>query len=151
MAFIEKVIQWMLIGVQRMIDYFERIVRLTDLEIWSIRIEQIHYCLVIVDERRKASIEELDLPDAIIDEDIQRTNYVSVSIFSEISVKEEHIEVLDDYVKRFTDHLALAHCNVVVKFYLEQPEIAVDRLLLQKYGYKLAEIPLKNLWHLNQE
>lgn len=112
MAFIEKVIQWMLIGVQRMIDYFERIVRLTDLEIWSIRIEQIHYYLVIVDERRKASIEELDLPDAIIDEDIQRTNYVSVSIFSEISVKEEHIEVLDDYVKRFTDHLALAHCNV---------------------------------------
>lgn len=151
MAFIEKVIQWMLIGVQRMIDYFARIVRLTDLEIWSIRIEQIHYCLVIVDERRKASIEELDLPDAIIDEDIQRTNFVSVSIFSEISVKEEHIEVLDDYVKRFTDHLALAHCNVVVKFYLEQPEIAVDRLLLQKYGYKLAEIPFKNLWHLNQE
>lgn len=134
-----------------MIDYFERIVRLTDLEIWSIRIEQIHYYLVIMDERRKASIEELDLPDAIIDEDIQRTNYVSVSIFSEISVKEEHIEVLDDYVKRFTDHLALAHCNVVVKFYLEQPEIAVDRLLFQKYGYKLADIPLEKLWHLNQE
>lgn len=134
-----------------MIDYFERIVRLTDLEIWSIRIEQIHYYLVIMDEKRKASIEELDLPDAIIDEDIQRTNYVSVSIFSEISVKEEHIEVLDDYVKRFTDHLALAHCNVVVKFYLEQPEIAVDRLLFQKYGYKLADIPLEKLWHLNQE
>jgi len=134
-----------------MIDYFERIVRLTDLEIWSIRIEQIHYYLVIMDERRKASIEELDLPDAIIDEDIQRTNYVSVSIFSEISVKEEHIEVLDDYVKRFTDHLALAHCNVVVKFYLEQPEIAVDRLLFQKYGYKLADIPLEKLWHLYQE
>lgn len=134
-----------------MIDYFERIVRLTDLEIWSIRIEQIHYYLVIMDERRKASIEELDLPDAIIDEDIQRTNYVSVSIFSEISVKEEHIEVLDDYVKRFTDHLALAHCNVVVKFYLEQPEITVDRLLFQKYGYKLADIPLEKLWHLNQE
>jgi len=151
MAFIEKVILWMLTGVQRMIDYFERIVRLTDLEVWSIRIEQIHYCLVIVDERRKASIEELDLPDAIIDEDAQRTNYVSVSIFSEIRVKEEHIEVLDDYAKRFTDYLALAHCNVVVKFYLERPDIAVDRLLLQKYGYKLADIPLEKLWHLNQE
>ncbi|AVK84961.1 hypothetical protein C3943_16095 [Lysinibacillus sp. B2A1] len=133
-----------------MIDYFERIVRLTDLEVWSIRIEQIRYCLVIEDERRKASIEELDLLDAI-DEDAQRTNYISVSIFSEIHVKEEHIEVLDDYSKRFTDHLALAHCNVVVKFYLERPEIAIDRLLFQKYGYKLADIPLEKLWHLNQE
>ena len=134
-----------------MIDYFERIVRLTDLEVWSIRIEQIHYCIVIMDERRKASIEEMELPDAIIDEDAQRTNYVTVSIFSEIGVKEEHIEVLDDYAKRFTNHLALAHCNVVVKFYLERPEIAVDRMLYQKYGYKLADIPLKKLWHLNQE
>ncbi|MGE7112767.1 hypothetical protein [Lysinibacillus sp. NPDC047702] len=134
-----------------MIDYFERIVRLTDLEVWSIRIEQIHYCIVIMDERRKASIEEMELPDAIIDEDAQRTNYVSVSIFSEIGVKKEHKEVLDDYAKRFTNHLALAHCNVVVKFYLEWPEIAVDRMLYQKYGYKLADIPLKKLWHLNQE
>jgi hypothetical protein len=141
----------MIRGVLSLIDYFERTLRLTDLEVWTIRIHHVHYSLVIVDERRKATVEELDIPDFFIDEDAQRTNYVSVSIFSENNVQDEHIEPLADFAKQLTEHLALAHCDVLTKFYTEQPEIAIDRLLVEKYGYKLANISLEKLWHFNQE
>ncbi|MFJ5788550.1 hypothetical protein ACIP9G_00540 [Lysinibacillus sp. NPDC093197] len=134
-----------------MIDYFERTLRLTDLEAWTIRIQRVHYSLVIVDERRKAAVEELDTADFIIDEDELRTNYVSVSIFSEKNVQDEYIEPLADLAKQLTEHLVLAHCDVITKFYIEQPEIAIDRLLVEKYGYKLADISLEKLWHLNQD
>ncbi|MFJ7406078.1 MULTISPECIES: hypothetical protein [unclassified Lysinibacillus] len=134
-----------------MIDYFERTLRLTDLEVWTIRIQRVLYSLIIVDERRKATVEELDTADFIIDEDDLRTNYVSVSIFSENNVQDGHIEPLADLAKQLTEHLALAHCDVITKFYTEQPEIAIDRLLVEKYGYKLADISLEKLWHLNQD
>ncbi|MGE7840189.1 hypothetical protein ACQKNX_05290 [Lysinibacillus sp. NPDC093712] len=134
-----------------MIDYFERTLRLTDLEVWTIRIQRVHYSLVIVDERRKVAVEELDIADFIIYEDEQRTNYVSVSIYSESDVQDGHIEPLADLAKQLTEHLALAHCDVITKFYTEQPEIAIDRLLIEKYGYKLADISLEKLWHLNQD
>ncbi|MFJ5766463.1 hypothetical protein ACIP9C_14010 [Lysinibacillus sp. NPDC093210] len=134
-----------------MIDYFERTLRLTDLEVWTIRIQRVHYSLVIVDERREATVEELEIADFIMDEDEQRTNYVSVSIYSESDVQDEHIEPLADLAKQLTEHLALAHCDVITKFYTEEPAIAVDRLLVEKYGYKLADISLEKLWHLNQE
>jgi len=49
-------------GVLTLIDYFERTLRLTDLEVWTIRIHRVHYSLVIIDERRQATIEELDIP-----------------------------------------------------------------------------------------
>ncbi len=134
-----------------MIDYFERTLRLTDLEVWTIRIQRVHYSLVIVDERRKATVEELEIADFIMDEDEQRTNYVSVSVYSESDVQDGHIEPLAELAKQLTEHLALAHCDVITKFYTEQPEIAIDRLLVDKYGYQLADISLEKLWHLNQD
>ncbi len=134
-----------------MIDYFERTLRLTDLEVWTIRIQRVHYSLVIVDERRKATVEELEIADFIMDEDEQRTNYVSVSIYSESDVQDGHIEPLAELAKQLTEHLALAHCDVITRFYTEQPEIAIDRLLVDKYGYQLADISLEKLWHLNQD
>lgn len=134
-----------------MIDYFERTLRLTDLEVWTIRIQRVHYSLVIIDERRQATIEELDIPEYFKVEEEQRTNYISTSIYSESDVQDEHIEPLADFAKQLTEHLALAHCDVITKFYTERPEIAIDRLLIDKYGHKLADIPLEKLWHLNQE
>ncbi|UED82438.1 hypothetical protein FH508_0011210 [Lysinibacillus sp. CD3-6] len=134
-----------------MIDYFERTLRLTDLEVWTIRIQRVHYSLVIVDERRKATVEELEIADFIMDEDEQRTNYVSVSVYSESDVQDGHIEPLAELAKQLTEHLALAHCDVITKFYTEQPEIAIDRLLVDKYGYQLADISLEKLWHLTQD
>jgi len=134
-----------------LIDYFERTLRLTDLEVWTIRIQRVHYSLVIVDERRKATVEELEIADFIMDEDEQRTNYVSVSVYSESDVQDGHIEPLAELAKQLTEHLALAHCDVITKFYTEQPEIAIDRLLVDKYGYQLADISLEKLWHLNQD
>ena len=134
-----------------MIDYFERTLRLTDLEVWTIRIQRVYYSLVIIDERRQATIEELDIADFYIDEEELRTNYVSVSIFSENSVQVKHIEPLANFAKKLTEHLALAHCHVITKFYTERPEIAIDRLLVNKYGYKLDDISLEKLRHFNQE
>jgi len=104
-----------------------------------------------VDERRKATVEELEIADFIMDEDEQRTNYVSVSVYSESDVQDGHIEPLAELAKQLTEHLALAHCDVITKFYTEQPEIAIDRLLVDKYGYQLADISLEKLWHLNQD
>lgn len=138
-------------GVLSLIDYFERTLRLTDLEVWTIRIQRVYYSLVIIDERRQATVEELDIADFYIDEDEQRTNYVSVSIFSANGVQVKHIEPLANFAKQLTEHLALAHCDVITKFYTECPEIAIDRLLIDKYGYKLADISLEKLWHLNQD
>lgn len=134
-----------------MIDYFERTLRLTDLEVWTIRIQRVHYSLVIFDERRQATVKEFDIADFYIDEEELRTNYVSVSIFSVNGVQVKHIEPLADFAKQLTEHLALAHCDVITKFYTERPEIAIDRLLIDKYGHKLADIPLEKLWHLNQD
>ncbi|MFJ7647238.1 hypothetical protein ACIQ1H_06805 [Lysinibacillus sp. NPDC097279] len=134
-----------------MIDYFERTLRLTDLEVWTIRIQRVHYSLVIMDERRQATVGELDIADFYIDEDELRTNYVSVSIFSENGVQVKHIEPLANFAKQMTEHLALAHCHVITKFYTERPEIAVDRMLIEKYGYQIEDISLEKLWHLNQE
>ncbi|MFJ7666682.1 hypothetical protein ACIQXI_06210 [Lysinibacillus sp. NPDC097195] len=93
----------------------------------------------------------MDIADFYIDEDEQRTNYVSVSIFSENGVQVKHIEPLADFAKQLTEHLALAHCHVITKFFTERPEIAIDRLLIDKYDHKLADIPLEKLWHLNQD
>ncbi|WP_409369391.1 hypothetical protein [Lysinibacillus sp. 38-6] len=134
-----------------MIDYFERTLRLTDLEVWTILIQRVHYSLVIMDERRQATVKEFDIADFYIDEEELRTNYVSVSIFSVNGVQVKHIEPLADFAKQMTEHLALAHCDVITKFYTERPEIAVDRLLIDKYGHKLADIPLEKLWNLNQD
>lgn len=134
-----------------MIDYFERTLRLTDLEVWTIRIHRVYYCLVIVDERRKATVEELDIPKYFMVEEEQRTNYISTSIYSESDVQDGHIEPLANFAKQLTEHLALAHCHVITKFYTERPEIAIDRLLVNKYGYKLDDISLEKLWHFNQE
>ncbi|QPQ35845.1 hypothetical protein [Lysinibacillus sp. JNUCC-52] len=82
-----------------MIDYFERTLRLTDLEVWTIRIQRVHYSLVIVDERRKATVEELEIADFIMDEDEQRTNFVSVSVYSESDVQDGHIEPLAELAR----------------------------------------------------
>ena len=138
-------------GALSLIDYFERTLRLTDLEVWTIRIQRVHYSLVIIDERRQATIEELDIPEFFMFEEEQRTNYISTSIYSESEVQDGHIEPLADLAKQLTEHLALAHCDVITKFYTEQPEIAIDRLLVDKYGYQLADISLEKLWHLNQD
>ena len=55
------------------------------------------------------------------------------------------------FAEMLTDHLALAHCEVITKFYQENPEKAVEHIMLTKYGFRESEIPLAKLWHFNQE
>jgi len=134
-----------------MIDYFERKIRLRDFEVWDIRISDQHYTLAILDELRPATLDDFEDPSLIYEEDDQRANYVSATYFSDESVKDEHREILGEFARMLTEHLALAHCEVIIKFYQENPENAVDLIMLTKYGFKESDIPLDKLLHFNQE
>ncbi|MEK3981556.1 hypothetical protein MKY37_21340 [Psychrobacillus sp. FSL K6-2836] len=134
-----------------LIDYFERKIRLKDFEVWDIRISNQHYSLVLLDEFRPATFEEFEMPELIYEEDDQRVNYVSATYFSKEPIKDEHREILGGFARMLTEHLALAHCEVIIKMYQEKPEKAIERIMLTKYGFKESEIPLEKLWHFNQE
>ncbi|WP_413363348.1 hypothetical protein [Lysinibacillus sp. 3P01SB] len=134
-----------------MIDYFERKIRLKDFEVWDVQIGGQYYTLAITDEFRLATFDDFEMPDLIYDVDDQRANYVSTTYFSDEPVKEEHREILGEFARMLTNHLALAHCEVITKFYHENPEKAIEQILLTKYGFRESEIPLDKLWHFNQE
>ena len=134
-----------------MIDYFERKIRLRDFEVWDVRVSDQHYTLAILDELRPATIEDFEIPYLIYEEDDKRANYVSATYFSVESIKDEHREILGEFVRMLTEHLALALCEVIIKFYQENPEKAIERIMLTKYGFKESDIPLDKLLHFNQE
>lgn len=134
-----------------MVDYFERRIRLKDFEVWDVKVYGQKYTLAILDELRPATIDDFEIPDLIYEEDNQRANYVSTTYFSEKPVKDEHIEILGAFARMLTDHLALAHCEVITKFYQENPQKAIERIMLMKYGFIESDIPLDKLWHFNQE
>ena len=134
-----------------MVDYFERKIRLKDFEVWDVSVHGQNYTLAILDEFRPATMDDFETPDLIYEEDDQRANYVSTTYFSEEPVKDEHIEILGAFARMLTDHLALAHCEVITKFYQENPQKAIERIMLMKYGFIESDIPLAKLWHFNQE
>ena len=134
-----------------MIDYFERKIRLRDFEAWDVRVSDQHYTLGILDEFRPATFDDFEIPYLIYEEDDQRANYVSATYFSDESVKDNHREILGKFARMLTEHLALAHCEVIIKFYQENPEKAIERIMLKKYGFKESDIPLDKLLHFNQE
>lgn len=134
-----------------MIDYFERKIRLKDLEVWDVRIGKQEYLLVIEDEFRPAKFEDFEIPDLIYEEDDQRENLVSAKYFSNESIRDEHKPVLAKFVGQLTNHLAMAHCEVIIKMKQENLDKAIKRIMLSKYGVKELDIPLEKLWHFNQD
>lgn len=132
-----------------MLDYFERKLRLKDLEIWDIRFSETVYRMAVIDENRFPELSELDVTDSKIEDDL-RKNIINVRVYSTDGVKEEHIEEIDQFAKQLTDHVALAHCHVVVKFYNGGLDESVNLLLKEKYGFAYENIPLDQLWHFNQ-
>lgn len=134
-----------------MIDYFERKIRLKDFEVWDVQIGGQHYTLAILDEFRHARFDDFETRDLIYEEDDQRANYVSTKYFSDEPLKDEHREILGEFARMLTNHLALAHCEVITKFYQENTEKAIEKIMLTKYGFTESDIPLEKLWHLNQE
>ncbi|QUW20837.1 hypothetical protein JSQ81_13545 [Sporosarcina sp. Marseille-Q4063] len=107
--------------------------------------------MIIFDENRPAVAEDLELPSGFeVNEDELRINLITVKVYSKNKVKDEHIEPLDQFAKQLTDHVALAHCDVVVTFYTELNEDILERLLMGKFKMKYDEIPLSQLRHLNQ-
>ena len=134
-----------------MMDYFERILRFKDLEVWDIRFANDIYRMIIFDESRQALADDLQLPNNIeVGEDELRKNLITVKVYSTNKVKDEHIEPLDQFAKQLTDHVALAHCHLVVTFHTEVIGDVLDCILIEKYKMKYDEIPLSQLWHLNQ-
>ena len=132
-------------------DYFERILRFKDLEVWDIQFGNDIYRMIILDENRQAKTEDLNLPHGTeISEDELRKNLIIVKVYSKNKVKDEHIEPLDQFAKQLTDHVALAHCDVIVSFYIDVIGDVLDRLVIEKFNIKFDEIPLRQLWHLNQ-
>ena len=134
-----------------MIDYFERKIRLKDFEVWDVQIGSQHYTLAIIDEFRPAAFDDFEIPDLIFEEGDQRTNYVSATYFSDEPIKDEHREILSQFAQMLTNHLALAHCEVIIKFYQENREKMIEQMMLAKYGFKESDIPLDKLLHFNQE
>ncbi|MEK4405948.1 hypothetical protein MKZ26_16465 [Sporosarcina sp. FSL K6-6792] len=131
------------------IEYFERKLRLTNLEVWDIQCEEEIYRMFILDENRLPKSTDLNLPTNTVEEDL-RKNLITVSIYSNDPVKDEHIECLDQFAKKLTDHVALGHCHVVVNFYTGVIDEIFERFLKEKFNLEYEKIPLMQLWHLNQ-
>lgn len=138
-------------GGEKMMDCFNRILRFKDLEVWDVQFENDRYRMIIFDENRQAVADDLDLPSGLgIEEDDLRKNLITVKVYSENRVKDAHIEPLDQFAKQLTDHIALAHCHVIITFHIDVIEDVLDRLVLEKINMQYDEIPLRQLWHLNQ-
>ena len=50
-----------------------------------------------------------------------------------------------------TNHLALVHCEVITKFYQENPEKAIEKMMFMKYGFIESDISLDKLMHFNHK
>ncbi|MFJ7730619.1 hypothetical protein ACIQXF_01865 [Lysinibacillus sp. NPDC097231] len=135
-----------------MIDYFERILRFKDMEVWDVRFGKDIYRLFLMDENRTSEIKDLNLPsNAKFFEDDLRGNLINVNVYSKHPVKKEHIEPIDLFSKQLTNHLALAHCQVVVTFYTGIIDDIFKTVLREKYDLDFDKIPLHKLLHLNQD
>lgn len=132
-----------------MINYFERKLRFTDLEVWDIQCGEDIYRMFISDEKRSPKTTDLNLPSNSTEVDL-RENLIIVSVYSNIQIKDEHIEYIDQFMKQLTDHVALAHCDVVLSFYTGVIDDIFNQFLKEKTNLKYEDIPLKQLWHLNQ-
>lgn len=101
--------------------------------------------MFIFDENRPSRQDDFDLGDYEDNdfwEDVLRKNLVIVKVYSDIPVKENHIYDLDQFSKSVTNHLALAHCNVIISFYVESIELALSRVLFEKENITEDELPL---------
>lgn len=138
-------------GDKEMIDYFERKLRCKDTEVWDVRFGEDLYRMFIVDENRTPTVEDLRLPDSVETEEDLRANLITVRIYSDLSIKEEHIEHLDQFAKQLTDHVALAYCHVVVTFYTDEIDDVFDCFIKEQFNLEYDKIPMRQLWHLNQD
>jgi len=138
-------------GDKEMIDYFERKLRCKDTEVWDVRLGEDLYLMFIVDENRTPTVEDLRLPDSVEIEEDLRANLITVRIYSDHPIKEEHIEHLDQFAKQLTDHVALAYSHVVVTFFTDEIDDVFDCFIKEQFNLEYDKIPMRQLWHLNQD
>lgn len=138
--------------VVAIVEYFERKFRFTHVEVWDVRVKGQIYRLVLKDEKRKTTFDDLRYPPNFKkDPDDLRDNFVKVDVYSEKLILEATIKTcLSEFAEQCTDHIALAHCNIVVEFYVFPNLDEVELLLNERYGIDINAIPLRRLQHLNQ-
>jgi len=90
-------------------------------------------------------------PNAKVYEEDLKENLITVKVYSEKQVKTEHIELIDQFSKQITDHVALAHCQVILTFFTGNIDVVLENILKETYNLELEKIPLKLLLHLNQD
>ncbi|MEK4714093.1 hypothetical protein H7992_08110 [Sporosarcina sp. resist] len=98
----------------------------------DVRVSGQHYSLAILDEVRPATFDDFEIPYLIYEEDDQRANYFSATYFSDESVKDGHRKILGEFARMLTEHLALANCEVIIKFYQENPVMLTTKTLTLK-------------------
>ncbi|MGF9975920.1 hypothetical protein [Viridibacillus arvi] len=124
--------------------------RFNELEVWDITFDNDIYRMILFDENRPTTVADFSSLQPVFEEDENRSNLITVKVFSESEIKDEHIEQLDDFSKQLTDHIALAHCHVVISFDTQEIESALASFLKEKLGVDYDNIPLEKLKHLNQ-
>ncbi|WP_230874936.1 hypothetical protein [Lysinibacillus cavernae] len=133
-------------------DYFERVIRLKDMEVWDIRFGKAIYRMFILDENRATESKDLNLsPNEQVFEEDLRENLITVKVYSEQPVKAAHITLIDQFSKQLTDHVALAHCDVVLTFYTGKIDDALKEIFKAIYQLEFEQLPLQHLSHFNQD
>lgn len=130
---------------------FKRIIRLKDLEAWDIKYNNKYCRIILVDEHRPSTQEDFPWLNDGIDNDPRKNHITSYVFFSE-ELDEAEQNVIYQVTERFSDHLALAHCNVTVIFEkVDDFDVALNRLL-HSIGYKdIDNIPLSRFFYLSQD
>lgn len=118
----------------------------------DVRLENCTYRFIVIDRNRPPEIKDLNLTEGMeIEGEELRKNLVTVKVYSLNPMEPSHIEVLDEFAKGITDHIALAHCHVIITFYEAPLEVALNKSLIAQIGKKESDIPIEKLWHLNQD
>lgn len=140
------------VGDDYLVDYFEQKLRLTDIEVWQVRVDQQRYVLILLDENRPATLTVFDIPGLIYEEDDRRANVVTATYYSKHMINEEHRVKLAEFAGMVTDHLALAHCEVIIKLVQEDHKEALEQIMNDSRVGRCIKLGKRRLyeWLLNQ-
>ncbi|OWA33492.1 hypothetical protein B9G55_22815 [Saccharibacillus sp. O16] len=130
---------------------FQRILRLKDIEVWDIKIQNKACRMVIVDEHRPSVDSDFPWLRAGIGEE-KRKNHITIYIFTLEDLEDHEQTVLYNIAEHLTDHVALAHCNVTVLFEkVQNHEVALDPILQSKGYPGYDSIQLEHFFYFSQD
>jgi len=90
---------------------FNRIIRLRDLEAWDVTHNNKCCRIIVVDEHRPSTKEDYPWLKNGLEFDPQK-NHITTYVYYNESLDESEQHLFYQVAQHFSDHLALAHCNV---------------------------------------